>query len=93
MKADEEIIGIYEVLDALREVIVSSDPTKRENLAKAVDGWAHDFPEDFHWATGVQAPMLLFNLLVEIDTSCRDDKGSRPRTVIRLVDRKPEGNA
>ena len=92
MSGDEEFIGIYDVLDALKDVIVSSDPTKREKLAKAIDGWAESFPEDFHWATGVQSPMLLYHLLMEIDVACRE-KGSKPRAVIRLVDRAPEGNA
>ena len=57
MSADEEFIGIYDVLDALKDVIVSSDPTKREKLAKAIDGWAES-------TTGVQSPMLLYHLLM-----------------------------
>jgi hypothetical protein len=85
MSADEEFIGIYDVLDALKDVIVSSDPTKREKLAKAIDGWAES-------TTGVQSPMLLYHLLMDIDIACRE-KASKPRAVIRLVDRAPEGNA
>jgi len=85
MTDEPKITGVYEVLEALSDVIASSDPAKRETLAKAIDTWAHDFPDEFHWAAGVQAPMLLYQLLMEIDISCRPDATSKPRPVIRLA--------
>jgi hypothetical protein len=93
MTDEQEIISVYEVLEALRDVIASSDPTKCKTLAKTIDAWANDFPEEFHWATGMQAPVLLHHLLMEIDISCRPDGAAKPRPVIRLVDRKPQGSA
>ena len=93
MKDDQEIVSEYEMLEALRDVIVSSDPAKRENLAKTIDAWANDFPDDFHWAVGIQAPVLLHHLLMEIDISCRPDAASKPRPAVRLIDRKPQGSA
>jgi hypothetical protein len=83
----EEMTGIYELLDALREVIKAADPNKREKLAAVLDAYADDFAHDFFWATGAQSPTLLSNLLMTIDASCRPDQQSKPRGVIRLVDR------
>ena len=80
------------MLDALEEALKSADPVKRKTLAKSIDAYAVDFPEDFHWAIGAQSPTFLYQLLMSIDTACRPDAQSKPRSV-RLVDRKPEGNA
>jgi len=93
MADDDDVTGMYEFLDALRDVITSSDPAKRELLAEMIDGYANNFPDDFFWATGAQAPVLLHNLMIEIDSSCRPESQSTPRPAIRLVDRKPQGNS
>ena len=91
--ADDKMTSIYEVLEALEAVIQAADPVKRETLAQTIDAYSEDFPDDFFWATGVQAPVLLHHLIMAIDASCRPSSDSKPRPVIRLVDRKPEGNA
>lgn len=91
---DEDITGVYEVLEAIEAVIQAADPAKREHLAKTIDAYAHGpFAEDFYWATGMQAPALLNHLLMTIDAACRPEAQSKPRAALRLVDRKPEGNA
>jgi hypothetical protein len=90
---DDEVTGMWKVLDAIEAVIKAADPAKRESLARTIDAYAEDFPEDFYWAIGSQAPTLLFHLLISIDSACRPEAQSRPRPAIRLVDRKPEGNA
>jgi hypothetical protein len=79
----DEIVGMYELLDAIEAVIKAADPAKREALAQTIDGFAEDFPEDFYWAVGPQAPSLLAHIMMTIDAA--------PRAAIRLVDRKPEG--
>ena len=89
---DEPITGMYELLDAIEAVIKASDPAKREALASSIDAYHDDFPEDFHWAIGAQAPTLLSTLLMAIDFAVREPGESKTR-VIRLVDRKPEGSA
>jgi hypothetical protein len=43
--------------------------------------------------SAAQAPTLLHHLLSMIDAACRPEAQSKPRSAIRLVDRKPEGNA
>jgi hypothetical protein len=90
MKRDEGPTTIYDLLDAIEDVIRASDPAKREALARAVDDYSEDFPEEFYWATGPQAPMLLYYLVTMIDAACRPESQSKPRPVIRLVDRTPE---
>jgi hypothetical protein len=89
---DDDITSIYQLLDAIEAVIKAADPAKREALTRTIDVYAEDFPEDFFWATGSQAPMLLHHLLNTIDSACRPEAQSKPRPAIRLVDRKPEGN-
>jgi hypothetical protein len=90
---DEEFVSMYDVLEALEQVVKAADPAKRAVLAKAMDGFHDWFPEEFHWASGPQAPALLYHLMMSIDCSCRPEAQSKPRPPMRLVDRKPEGNA
>jgi hypothetical protein len=92
-KDKHEITGMYEVLDALEAVIKAADPAKREALAQTIDAYCEDFPDDFFWAIGAQSPTLLSHLVMCVDGSSRPDAQSKPRGFIRLVDRKPEGNA
>jgi hypothetical protein len=91
--AEEEITGMYELLDALEEALKAADPVKRKVLAKTIDAYQEDFPDEFHWAIGAQSPTLLYHLLMSIDSACRPEAQSKPRGIVRLVDRKPEGNA
>jgi hypothetical protein len=87
---DEPLIGMYELLDALEAVIQAADPAKRANLAEVVDGYGDTFPEEFLWATGAQAPSLLYHLMTTIDMSCRPEAQSKARPPIRLVTRQPQ---
>lgn len=90
---DENITGMYELLEAIETAIQAADPTKREALAKTIDAYSEGpFAEDFYWATGSQAPTLLYHLMMAIDVACRPESQSKPRPALRLVDRKPEGN-
>jgi hypothetical protein len=88
-----ELIGMYELLDAIEAVVKAADPVKREALAQTIDAYADDFPDEFFWAVGPQAPTLLYHMLSTMDAACRPEAQSKPRAPIRLVDRKPEGNA
>ena len=75
----DEIICMYEVLDAVSATISSADPEARAALARAMDGYAKDFPEEFDWAIGAQSPSLLCHLVLAIDSSCRLKAQSKPR--------------
>jgi hypothetical protein len=89
----DDITGMYELFDAVDAVIRASDPAKREALAQTMDAYHDCFPEEFHWAIGAQSPALLQQLMCILDAACRPEAQSKPRAAIRLVDRKPEGNA
>jgi hypothetical protein len=94
MADDDKFTGTYEFFDALRDVIIASDPTKRDALRNTINEWAQCDPETYYWAIGMQVPTLLHNLMMEIDIACEPDAASKPaRPVIRLVDRKPQGSA
>jgi hypothetical protein len=89
---DDHFTDMYELLDAIEAVIKAADPAKREALADTIDAYHDDFPEDFHWAIGPQAPAFLNLLMLMIDGATREQGESKSR-VIRLVDRKPDGSA
>lgn len=85
---DEELIGMYDVIGALEAVIKAAPNAERASLAAAMEGYAECFPEEFHWATGAQAPSLLFQLMMTMDIASNP---ASPRPSLRLV--KPEGVA
>ena len=82
---DDDITGMYELLDAIEGVIKAADPAKREAHARTIDAWANDFPEDFLWAVGPQAPTLLNHILSTIES------GVPPRGAIEAAWRYPAG--
>ena len=67
-----EITGMYEVLDAIEACIKACDPDKRKQLAETLDAYSEDFPDDFFWAVGPQAPALLHHLLQTVDAASRE---------------------
>jgi hypothetical protein len=91
---EKKIVSMHELLEAIELVISAADPAKREALAETIDAYAKGpFGEEFVWATGAQSPTLLHHLMIAIDAACRPESQSKPRAALRLVDRKPEGNA
>jgi hypothetical protein len=94
LEDDENFTGMYELLDAAEAVVKAADPTKREALAETIDAYATgEFFDEFFWARGPQSPALLHYLINAIDSACRPETQTKTRAAIRLVDRKPEGNA
>jgi hypothetical protein len=69
--------------------IRAADPASREALARTINAYEKDFPDDFHWA--LSAP-ILFHLLNTIDVACRPEATQKYWT-IGLADREPEGSA
>jgi hypothetical protein len=92
---------MHDVTDAIEALIGAASPELRENLAETIAAYAEDCPDEFFWAIGAQAPVLLHNLVMSIDMASRPDakSTSQPKAptkssrVLRLVDRKPEGTA
>jgi hypothetical protein len=64
-----EIVGVYDFLKALQDVILASDPAKREILSQTMIAWGECDPELYGWAMGMQAPALLHNVMMEIAVS------------------------
>jgi hypothetical protein len=91
--SDDEPTGMWELLEAVGEALGAADPGRCDALAKVIDAYAKDFPDEFYWAISPQAPALLYHLLITIDAACRPSSRSKVRPPIRLVDRKQEGNA
>lgn len=91
---DEYLTDRYELLEAVEAVVQASDPAKREALADTIEAYATGgLSDEWNWATGPQSPVLLHHLIKAIDSACRPENQSKPRAAIRLVDRKPLGNA
>lgn len=86
MIASDKPTGMCEFLSALKGTIAAADPEKRAAVAAMIDRYAKDFPTEFRWAGGPQAPTLLYRLLMTIDAACQPESG--PRRVPFVIDRK-----
>lgn len=92
-KGQQTFTGMYEFFDALEAALQSTDWGKRQELANVIDRYWDDFPEDLAWATSAESPTLLSNLFMTIDLAAREQPRPSRGTVVRLIDRKPEGSA
>ena len=90
--AEQQMTGMYALLDALETVIKAAPKAERDALATVMDAYAEHFPDDYDWAVSAQSPTLLYHLINTIDAAATDDGQKRGR-VTHLVDRKPEGGA
>jgi hypothetical protein len=91
--ADDDLIGPFEMIDALEAVIKDSNPEKRAALRDTIEAWAIGaMANDFFWATSSQAPALLRDLMMAIDVAASGEGKPKSR-VIHLASRKPEGSA
>jgi hypothetical protein len=88
---DDKCTTHHEFYAALRDVIIASDPAKREDLHNTIHGWSDHDPETFFWAIGPQSPTMLSQIILGIDDACESD-ASKSRKA-RLVDRKSQGSA
>jgi hypothetical protein len=90
MDGADQNTGKHELFRAIIELIVTSNPDRREALGTTIKAYARDFPEDFHWAVGSTAPALLHHLLSAIEAGCRPP--DLPPQAVQLVDRMPAAN-
>ncbi len=90
--SEKPLTGIYELMDAIEGAIKSAPAAERKALAATIAAYSEDFPDDYFWAVGPQAPVMLHHLMNAIETAANDEGETKAR-VIRLVDRKPEGGA
>jgi hypothetical protein len=61
--------GMYELLEAIEAAIESAEPVKREALSQTINAYMNDFPEEYFWAVGPQAPTLLHHIMHSIEPS------------------------
>lgn len=81
---DDKFTGHYEFYNALREVIIASDPAKRATLKNTIYEWSQDDPETYVWAIGPRSPTMLSQIMIEIEMACEPDA---TRRVVRSVRR------
>jgi hypothetical protein len=67
----------HEVYNALREVIVASDPAKRAILKETIYEWSQDDPETYVWAIGPRSPTMLSQIMIEIEMAYEPDATRR----------------
>jgi len=71
---------------------LESDPAKRERLAQTIDYYREDFPDEFRWASEVSAPLLLANVMMAIDASCRPEFAAKARSGTGVIERKQQAH-
>jgi hypothetical protein len=63
-------------------LVRSASPVQQATLAKVLNAYANEFPEEYFWATGPQAPTLLHNLIFAVTPAvCRDCSSKTPTLV------------
>ena len=70
----EELTGMYEVLDTVEAIVNASEPALKAALIRVFNAYSRDFPDEYFWATGPQAPALLHNLMFALMPSKLGDK-------------------
>lgn len=65
-KRKRPLVGMYEVLEAVEAAIKSAAPAERAALATTLEHYCDDFPDEFFWAIGPQAPTLLNHLMMSV---------------------------
>jgi hypothetical protein len=67
MSDNHELTAFHDFAEAVGNAIIRMDPAKRALLEETRIAWIRSFPEDYLWATGPQAPALLYRLIAEIE--------------------------
>ncbi len=83
MADGDEPIGLEHVVAGLEDLIKTADPAKREQVARLLDAYRIDYPEEVEWALGAQSPKLLYFLFLTIIGACQPDYPDRPK--LKLV--------
>jgi hypothetical protein len=59
--------GMYELLESIEAAIGSAGQPERDALAKTINSYMNDFPDEYFWAVGPQAPTLLHHIMHAIE--------------------------
>jgi hypothetical protein len=69
-----EPTGMYEILDTVELMVHAAEPALKDALTRVFSAYANDFPDEYFWATGPQAPALLHNLMFALMPPATADK-------------------
>jgi hypothetical protein len=69
---------VVDLCAAIENMVRTADPARRRAVARAFDGYAHSFPQNYEWAVSGQAPALLHFLMGSIEMTCSEAPKSKP---------------
>jgi hypothetical protein len=92
-KKRNEFTGMFDVLEALENVVVSAGHSERAEFARVLKRYAKDCPDDYCWAVSSQAPTLLFYMMTVINFGCQPDARPKARPQIDLSECDHVGTA
>jgi hypothetical protein len=78
---------VVDLCAAIECMIKTADPARRRAVARAFDGYARSFPQNYEWAVSGQAPALLHFLMDAIEMTCAEAP-SKPKPNLRVVELK-----
>ena len=81
---------VVDLCAAIECMIRTADPARRKAVARAFDGYAHSFPQNYEWAVSGQAPALLHFLMGAIEMTCVETP-SKTKPDLRVVEMRPAG--
>jgi hypothetical protein len=81
---------VVDLCAAIENMVRTADPARRRAVARAFDGYAHSFPQNYEWAVSGQAPALLHFLMGAIEMTCAEAP-SKTKPNLRVVEMRPTG--
>ena len=82
---------VVDLCAAIECMIRTADPARRKAVARAFDGYAHSFPQNYEWAVSGQAPALLHFLMGAIEMTCAEAPPKLSKPNLRVVEMRPAG--
>jgi hypothetical protein len=92
-KKRNEFTGMFDVLEALENVLRSAELSERREFTRVLKRYAKDCPDEFFWAISAQSPTLLHNMMAAIDLGCQPDARPKARLQIDLSECAHVGTA
>ncbi len=79
---------VVDLCAAIENMVRTADPARRRAVARAFDGYAHSFPQNYEWAVSGQAPALLHFLMGAIEMTCAEAP-CKPKPHLRVGESRP----
>jgi hypothetical protein len=78
---------VVDLCASIENMIRTAEPARRRAVARAFDGYARSFPQNYDWAVSGQAPALLHFLMGSIEMTCQEAP-SKSKPSLRVVELK-----